>query len=292
MANLKELRSRIKSVNSTLQITSAMKMVSAAKLRQSQNAIMSFRPYSNKLKNLLSNLSSDSDIAKNNIFFNREKEDNILIIMITGNKGLCGAFNSNIIKKINEQIEILKNKNIQFITIGKKGYNYITKNNLNLNSEKNELVDKVDYNKNSILGDEIIKSYISKKHDKIIICYNKFKNAANQTIETEQVLPIKKEDINTEKTQNKKVIDYIFEPNKERLLSNIIPQTIKSQIHKAILDSIAAEHGARMTAMHKATDNATELNKELKLSYNKARQASITGEILEIVGGAEALKNN
>ena len=292
MANLKELRSRIKSVNSTLQITSAMKMVSAAKLRQAQNAITSFRPYSNKLKNLLSNLSSDSDIAKNNIFFNREKEENILIVVVTGNKGLCGAFNSNIIKKVNEQIDLLKNKNIQFVTIGKKGYNYIMKNNLNLISEKNNLVEKANYNKNAVLGDEIIKNYVLKKHDKVMICYNKFKNAANQTIEIEQILPIKKENISSETAEYKKTLDYIFEPNKEMILNNIIPQTIKSQLHKAILDSIAAEHGARMTAMHKATDNATELNKDLKLSYNKARQASITGEILEIVGGAEALKNN
>tara|TARA_B100001750_G_scaffold247893_1_gene275476 strand:+ start:4192 stop:5070 length:879 start_codon:yes stop_codon:yes gene_type:complete len=292
MANLKELRSRIKSVNSTLQITSAMKMVSAAKLRQAQNAITAFRPYSNKLKNLLSNLSSDSDIAKNNIFFNREKEQNVLIIMVTGNKGLCGAFNSNIIKKINEQIDLLKNKNIQFITVGKKGHNYIMKNKFNLMSEKNNLVDKVNYNKNAVLSDEIIENYVLKKHDKVIICYNKFKNAANQTIEIEQILPIKKENINSETVKDKKTLDYIFEPNKEKILNSLIPQTIKSQLHKAILDSIAAEHGARMTAMHKATDNATELNKELKLSYNKARQASITGEILEIVGGAEALKNN
>jgi len=292
MANLKELRSRIKSVNSTLQITSAMKMVSAAKLRQAQNSITSFRPYSEKLKDLLNNLSDDTDISKNNVFFNREEENNILIILVTGNKGLCGAFNSNVIKKSKEQLDLFSSKKVDFITIGKKGYNYIKKSKQNLLEEANILVDKASYNNNAELADKIIDSYVNKKYDKVLICYNEFKNAANQIAKVEQILPISKETKKEQEDNTTKSIDYIFEPSKKELLNSIIPKTIKSQLHKSILDSIAAEHGARMTAMHKATDNATELNKDLKLSYNKARQASITGEILEIVGGAEALKNN
>ena len=282
MANLKEIRNRISSVSSTMQITSAMKMVSAAKLKIAQDAITAMRPYSDKLTQMLVDLSTSVDFE--NIYLKPRKVNNKLVICITSNRGLCGAFNSNVIKRCSE-IAASSSEKVSFFCIGKKGSDILSKN-FNVIETNNDIFDELSFENISLIGELLMNKFLSKEFDKIEIVYNKFKNAATQIVTTEQFLPI--ENNNSEDDQNDSA-DYIFEPSQIEIISELIPKSLKTQLYKSVRDSYASEHGARMTAMHKATDNATELRDQLKLTYNKARQASITNEILEIVGGAEAL---
>ncbi|MBD3581617.1 ATP synthase F1 subunit gamma [Flavobacterium selenitireducens] len=286
MANLKEIRNRITSVSSTMQITSAMKMVSAAKLKKAQDAITAMRPYAEKLTELLQNLSSTLEGDMGGAFTTQREVKNVLIVAVTSNRGLAGAFNSNVLKEIKRLSEgQYAGKKVDFVTIGKKG-NDILKKSGNVVSNNNGLFDELTFDNVSVVTDEIVKLFLDGKYDKIVLVYNQFKNAATQIIKEEQLLPL----VPPAKTDSSKVVDYIFEPSKEEIVLTLIPKMLKTQVYKAVRDSFAAEHGARMTAMHKATDNATALRNQLKLTYNKARQAAITNEILEIVGGAEALK--
>lgn len=288
MPNLKEIRNRIQSVGSTMQITSAMKMVSAAKLKKAQDAVIQMRPYANKLKEILANLSATLDLSENSFAENRG-EGKVLIIGITSNRGLCGGFNNNIIKRVGALInEDYAAKNVKVLCLGKKikdiykrTENYYTNDTL---TPLEDVFSALTYEKVSSLADEIMRGFLAKEFDKVLLVYNRFVNAATQIVETEQYLPVLPA-TSTENTNG----DYIFEPGKQEIVGDLIPKTLKLQLFKGIRDSFAAEHGARMTAMHKATDNAKELQRNLKLSYNKARQAAITNEILEIVGGAEAL---
>lgn len=282
MANLKEIRNRISSVSSTMQITNAMKMVSAAKLKKAQDAIVAMRPYSNKLTGILQDLSSSID--SDNVFIQNTEANKTLIICITSNRGLCGGFNSNIIKKC---ISLASNKNqeVSFLCLGKKGSDILSKKH-NVILTKNEIFEDMSFENVKEIADLLIQKFVDKEFEKIQIVYNRFKNAATQIITNEQFLPILPADDQQENNQN-----YIFEPSKLEIVNELIPKSLRTQLFKALRDSYASEHGARMTAMHKATDNATELRDQLKLTYNKARQAAITNEILEIVGGAEALNN-
>jgi len=284
MANLKEIRSRISSVGSTMQITSAMKMVSAAKLKRAQDAVTQMRPYANKLTELLVNLSSTLDSSEGIYSENRELKK-VLLITITSNRGLCGGFNANIIKKAKSLIEgEYKKIETDVISIGKKSTQHFEKNGYNVISSHDLLYSDLTFENTSEIAQIIMDSFTNNEYDKIVLLYNQFKNAATQIVMNEQFLPIESPE-ETEPT----VGDYIFEPNQKDIVEELIPKSLKTQLFKAVLDSHASEHGARMTAMHKATDNAGDLRKELTLQYNKARQAAITGEILEIVGGAEAL---
>ena len=282
MANLKEIRNRIASVSSTMQITSAMKMVSAAKLKKAQDAITAMRPYADKLTELLQNLSATLDADSGSKYSEQREIKNVLLVAITSNRGLCGAFNSNIIKQANLVAERY-DANVSVVAIGKKANDARSKN-FEVISNQSAVYDELTFDNVAEIAEMLMEKFESKAVDKIEIIYNKFKNAATQEIMTEQFLPIEplEGDTNTN-------LDYIFEPSKEEIVETLIPKSLKTQLFKAIRDSFASEHGARMTAMHKATDNATELRDQLKLTYNKARQAAITNEILEIVGGAEAL---
>ena len=285
MANLKEIRSRISSVGSTMQITSAMKMVSAAKLKRAQDAVTQMRPYSNKLTELLVNLSSTLDSSEGGVYSENRDPKKILLVTITSNRGLCGGFNTNIIKKAKYLMEAdYKNIETDILSIGKKSTEHFEKNGYNVISSHDGLYSDLTFENTSEIAQIIMDSFTNKDYDKIILLYNQFKNAATQIVMNEQFLPIK----SPEETETK-LGDYIFEPNQKDIVDQLIPKSLKTQLFKAVLDSHASEHGARMTAMHKATDNAGEIKKELTLQYNKARQAAITGEILEIVGGAEAL---
>ena len=287
MPNLKEIRSRITSVGSTMQITSAMKMVSAAKLKRAQDAITQMRPYSNKLTDLLQSLSSSLDGSENNQYSDSREVKKLLIVSITSNRGLCGGFNSYIIKSAKSIIEKQnKNTDVEILSIGKKSSEHFTKNGYKMFSVHDEVYNNLTFDNISNIAETVINKFLSKEFDKVVLVYNQFKNAATQIIMNENYLPID----NTAK-ESTQTADYIFEPNQTEIVKELIPKSLKTQLFKAVLDSHAAEHGARMTAMHKATDNAAELKKELTLTYNKARQAAITGEILEIVGGAEALNN-
>ncbi len=287
MPNLKEIRSRISSVASTMQITSAMKMVSAAKLKRAQDAIIQMRPYSNKLTELLENVSSSLDGSEGGEYSICRDVEKVLLVAISSNRGLCGGFNSNIIKSTKTLIENkYKNKKVDILSIGKKTSEHFIKNNYNVTATKDDLFNELSFEKTSLIAEEVMLQFTTKKYDKVILVYNQFKNAATQIIMNENYLPVE-----NNKTQNNTSGDHLFEPNKKEIIQDLIPKSLKTQLFKAVLDSHAAEHGARMTAMHKATDNAGELKKELTLTYNKARQAAITGEILEIVGGAEALNN-
>ena len=283
MANLKEIRNRISSVSSTMQITSAMKMVSAAKLKKAQDAIMAMRPYSNKLTEILKDLSSSID--SDNSFIQNRTSRKTLIVCITSNRGLCGGFNSNIVKECISILNSQKNDSISFLCIGKKGSDLLSKNH-DVILTNNEIYDDLSFENVKEIADILIQKFIEQEFDKIRIVYNRFKNAATQIITNEQFLPIVTN--NDEESNNQ---DYIFEPAQSEIVNELIPKSLRTQLFKALRDSYASEHGARMTAMHKATDNATELRDQLKLTYNKARQAAITNEILEIVGGAEALNN-
>ena len=282
MANLKEIRNRISSVSSTMQITSAMKMVSAAKLKKAQDAITAMRPYSDKLTQMLVNLSSSVDFE--NVYLSPRKVKNKLVVCVTSNRGLCGAFNSNVIKKCTE-IANSSNESVSFLCIGKKGADILSKN-YNVVQTNNEIFDDLTFENISAIAEKLMRMFLNKEFDSVQIVYNKFKNAATQIVIQEQYLPIENNDSENDQKESS---DYIFEPSQVEIISELIPKSLKTQLYKSIRDSYASEHGARMTAMHKATDNATELRDQLKLTYNKARQAAITNEILEIVGGAEAL---
>jgi len=285
MANLKEIRNRIASVGSTMQITSAMKMVSAAKLKKAQDAITAMRPYSEKLTELLQNLSATLDADSGSSFAQQREVNKVLVVAITSNRGLAGAFNTNIIKASKAlKDETYAGKQVDFITIGKKGNDIISKDG-NVIEFNAAIYDDLNFKASSVIAEMLMEKYDQGAYDKIVLVYNHFKNAATQIVMKEQFLPI----LPAEQTQTTNAIDYIFEPTKPEIVEGLIPKSLKTQLFKAIRDSVAIEHGARMTAMHKATDNATEMRDALKLQYNKARQAAITNEILEIVGGAEAL---
>ncbi len=286
MANLKEIRNRISSIGSTMKITSAMKMVSAAKLKKAQDAIVQMRPYSNKLTELLQNLSATLEGDDGGVYTQQREVKKVLIVTITSNRGLCGGFNSNVIK---EAARIAKNKyagkDVSMLTFGKKGNDILSKKH-SIYKFESDLFDDLTFENTTPFAEDLMEQFANGNFDQIDLVYNRFKNAATQIVTQEQYLPI----IPAEETEDVDA-DYIFEPNKTEIVQGLIPKALKMQLYKAIRDSYASEHGARMTAMHKATDNATELRDDLLLVYNKARQASITNEILEIVGGAEALKN-
>ncbi len=286
MANLKEIRNRIASVSSTMQITSAMKMVSAAKLKKAQDAITAMRPYANKLTELLQSLSATLDADSGSKYSTQREVKKVLIVAITSNRGLCGAFNSNIIKEVAKLTsQKYSNQNVSYLVIGKKANDAFKKSN-RIIANKSNVYDDLTFENVAEIAELLMEKFVAGEFDKIEIVYNKFKNAATQEIMTEQFLPI----VPVEGNANLN-LDYIFEPSKAEIVEQLIPKSLKTQLYKSIRDSFASEHGARMTAMHKATDNATELRDQLKLTYNKARQAAITNEILEIVGGAEALNN-
>lgn len=286
MANLKEIRNRIASVSSTMQITSAMKMVSAAKLKKSQDAITAMRPYANKLTELLQNLSETLEGDGGSTYAEQREVKKVLIVAISSNRGLAGAFNSNIVKECRSLMsEQYSDKEVEFFTIGKKA-NDLLKKQETVIEHNTEIFDDLNFENNAEIAQKLMDHYSNGNYDKIILTYNKFKNAATQIVTTEQYLPIMPSSSSGEKSG---IADYIFEPTKAEIVEELIPKSLKTQLFKAIRDSVASEHGARMTAMHKATDNANELKEGLTLEYNKARQAAITGEILEIVGGAEAL---
>ncbi len=286
MANLKEIRNRITSIGSTMQITSAMKMVSAAKLKKAQDAITAMRPYSSKLTELLQNLSATLDSDAGGDYSTQREISKVLIVVVTSNRGLCGGFNSSVIKETVTNIESnYNNVSVDLLTIGKKGNDILSKD-YNVVEANNEIFDDLTFDNVAVVAQKLMDLYVDGSYDKIEIIYNRFKNAATQIPTVEQFLPI--QPIEGDANVNQ---DYIFEPSKEEIVLELIPKSLKTQLYKSIRDSFAAEHGARMTAMHKATDNAKELRDELLLTYNKARQAAITNEILEIVGGAEALNN-
>ena len=285
MANLKEIRLRITSVGSTMQITSAMKMVSAAKLKRAQDAIIQMRPYANKLTELLKNLSASLDSSDGGVYTQEREIKNVLLVTVTSNRGLCGGFNAYIMKKAKALIaEEYANANVSILSIGKKSSEHFTKNGFNVASTHDALFGDLTFGNVAEIAEGIMEQFVEGDYDKVVLVYNQFKNAATQIIMTENFLPVQAAENNSEI-----VVDYIFEPTKQEIVEQLIPKSLKTQLFKAVLDSHAAEHGARMTAMHKATDNASELKKDLTLTYNKARQAAITNEILEIVGGAEAL---
>lgn len=290
MANLKEIRNRITSVNSTMQITSAMKMVSAAKLKRAQDAITQMRPYAQKLQDILGNLTASLDTSDNAYAQERELK-NVLLVGINSNRGLCGGFNNNVAKKVKLIAAEHKDSNVSILPVGKKmadsikGTDFVIKGTL-LPHHTEELWNDLTFENVSEVAQNLMDRFTEGHLDKIIIVYNAFKNAGVQIVTTEQFLPIVPAEQDGESTSS---ADYIFEPSKKEIVNNLIPNSLKTQLYKAMLDSHASEHGARMTAMHKATDNATDLKKELQLFYNKARQTAITNEILEIVGGAEAL---
>ena len=291
MGNLKEIRTRITSIESTQKITSSMKLVSAAKLRRAQTAIQHLRPYSQKLSEILNNLaSSNTDTEKLPLFESRESEK-VVIVVITSNKGLCGAFNSNIVKTVNHLVtekyaEQHRNGNLQLICFGKKGKEQLSKSYpVSLYNEK--LLDNPDFTEISAVADDLMQRFINHEIDKVDIVYNQFLNAATQKVTVEQYLPVEPmEDEGEEKKVNS---DYIIEPSADQLLLELIPKILRTQLYKTLSDSIASEHGARMISMTKATDNATEILRDLRLKYNNARQSSITNELIEIVSGANAL---
>jgi F-type H+-transporting ATPase subunit gamma len=286
MSGLKEIRNRISSVSSTMQITNAMKMVSAAKLKKAQDSISATLPYSNKLSELIKNISSSTDSDDTNPLFEKRESKNLLIIAITSNKGLCGGFNSNIIKEVNNIKTTSASKRVDLLTIGKKGDDILSKK-FEVISSHNDVYDNFNYNNIKQIAETVMQKFSDKEYDEVTLVYNHFKNAATQIVTKEQYLPIEE----SADENNSVSGDYIFEPNRPKILNELIPKSLSIQLFKAISDSIAGEHGARMTAMHKATDNASELRDQLKLTYNKARQTAITNEILEIVGGAEALNS-
>ena len=288
MANLKEIRNRITSIKSTMQITSAMKMVSAAKLKKAQDAITAMRPYSSKLTELLQNLSATLDSDTGGAYSTQREVSKVLLVVVTSNRGLCGGFNSSITKQVIKTVEEkYSNVEVDLFTIGKKGGDVLSKQ-FNIADSRNDIYDDLTFDNVAVIAEKLMSLYTEGTYDRIEVFYNQFKNAATQIPQVEQFLPIKPIEGGNAEAVNS---DYIFEPSKIEIIEALIPKSLKTQLYKSIRDSFASEHGARMTAMHKATDNATELRDDLLLTYNKARQAAITNEILEIVGGAEALKN-
>lgn len=289
MAGLKEIRTRIASVKTTRQVTSAMKMVSAAKLKKAQDAILQIRPYADKLHQILTSLSASLENVEDSVYTQSREPERVLLILVSSNRGLCGGFNTNITKKAVELAQTkyaqqLKLGNVEFMCIGKQGERQLKHRGYNVVADENNLFDELTFDNVSKVAQEAMNAFSEKHYDRIDLVYNQFKNAAVQVQASEQFLPVEMEEGHEETNY-----DFIYEPSKEHIIEELIPRSLKIQFYKALLDSHAAEHGARMTAMHQATDNASELINELALQYNKARQATITGEILEIVGGAEAL---
>ncbi len=286
MANLKDIRTRIQSVGSTMQITNAMKMVSAAKLKKAQESIEKMRPYAEKLTELLAGLSANLDAELGGKYAEQREVNKILLVPVTSNRGLCGALNSNIIKQTVQLIENnYKSQKVDILTIGKKAYEQLSKKHKVI-ANHSEIFDDLTYENVAKIAQKIMDDFVEKKYDKVVLIYSSFKNAATQIVKTEQFLPIQ-----TQSSDANVVLDYIYEPSQAEIVLELIPKSLKTQFYKMIRDAWASEHGARMTSMHKATDNAKEMKAELTLQYNKARQAVITGEILEIVSGAEALKD-
>ena len=285
MANLKEIRTRITSVASTMQITSAMKMVSAAKLKRAQDAITQMRPYAEKLQEILVNLSSTLDNSTEGVYSQERDTQKVLLVPIASNRGLCGAFNANVFKRTEKRITELSDFDLQVYPIGKRSVDYFTDKHTLFNSNL-EIFNDLNFDSSTIIAQEVMDAFVDGSFDKVEIIYNKFVNAATQELMVEPFLPVQAEE-SEEVALN---ADYSFEPSKSSIVLDLIPKSLKVQFYKGLLDSHASEHGARMTAMHKATDNAQDLKDDLTLTYNRQRQASITNEILEIVGGAEALK--
>lgn len=285
MANLKEIRNRISSVGSTMQITSAMKMVSAAKLKKAQDAIVAMRPYAETLSALLQNLSAALDGEANSPYTAQRPVKKVLAVVITSNRGLAGAFNSNVVKEAKRVGEQFPQAQVDFFTLGKKGNDAFKKSGKVVFND-NSIFDDLNFEANAALAAQLMEKFKAGEYDKIVLIYNKFKNAATQVVMNENFLPLEPQAQEGETSGN---TDFIYEPSQEEIVAELIPKSLKTQLFKALRDSVASEHGARMTAMHKATDNAKELKNSLTLEYNKARQAAITNEILEIVGGAEAL---
>ncbi|HNQ83406.1 MAG TPA: ATP synthase F1 subunit gamma [Bacteroidales bacterium] len=294
MPSLKEVRIRIESIKSTQQITSAMKLVAASKLRRTQNAVQALAPYASKLREILGNLSASIDNTEEAVYTTVRPVQKVLLLVVTSNRGLCGPFNGNIIKAAKAHIEknygdINRNGHLDIMTIGKKGTDFFRKNKYNLVSDNHEIFDSLTFTNTTAMATALMADFAAKKYDRIEIIYNHFKNAGQQVITIDQYLPIIP--VTTGKpADSKQKADYLFEPEKKVLIRELLPKMLKVQFYKIILDSFAAEHGARMTAMSQATENASEILKQLKLSYNKARQSAITKELLEIVSGAEALK--
>jgi F-type H+-transporting ATPase subunit gamma len=293
MANLKAIRIRISSVKSTKQITSAMKMVSAAKLRKAQDKIVRLRPYANKLHEILVGLTQSlADSEVENVYGRQSSPEKVLLVVITSNRGLCGAFNTNVIKETRRVIsekysEQYNSGNLWLLPIGKKGFDFFRKLKVNMLPDKNNLLHELTFDNVGEVAEQVMKSFTLKEFDRVELVYNQFKNAAVQNLTIESFLPVATLPAGKIKEA---AVDYIYEPDKEGIVKELIPKSLKIQFYKAVLDSFVAEHGARMTAMHKATDNATTMIRELTLQYNKARQATITNQILEVVSGAEALR--
>ncbi len=290
MASLKEIRTRITSVKTTRQVTSAMKMVSAAKLKKAQDAILQIRPYAEKLQSILQILSSNLDDSVESVYTEQREPNKVLIVLISSNRGLCGAFNSSISKVAVDLVQSkydqqLKAGKVDFMVVGKQGEKYLKSAKLSVSNQANNVFDELTSEKTAVVAQDLMDSFTARKYDRIELLYNQFKNAAMQICTAEQFLPILPEQENRKSGNT----NYIFEPSVDEIVNELIPRSLRIQFHKALLDSNAAEHGARMTAMHKATDNASELIKELTLTFNKARQAAITNEILEVTNGAEAL---
>ena len=290
MANLKEVRTRIASVSSTQQITSAMKMVSAAKFRRAQNAIIGMRPYAAQLNEIIADIDVGDGVQTP--YHAVRTVQTVVIVVVTSNKGLCGAFNSNVLKQAHQRIDYWREQGaaLRLICIGKKASEQMAKQKDATVSSYDELLDRPAFDDIATLADTIMDDFADKRIDRVEVVYNQFKNSLSQVLSTEQFLPVSQTSRAGQTKQKGQANDYIFEPSKEAILREMIPLTLRSTFYRIVLDSLAAEHGARMTAMQKATDNATELLKELRLSYNKARQAAITNEIIEIVSGSEALK--
>tara|TARA_B100000780_G_scaffold277522_1_gene248414 strand:+ start:90 stop:950 length:861 start_codon:yes stop_codon:yes gene_type:complete len=285
MANLKEIRTRITSVASTMQITSAMKMVSAAKLKRAQDAITQMRPYAEKLHEILVNLSATLEDSAEGVYSQERDTQKVLLVPIASNRGLCGAFNANVFKRTEKRIKELSDLEVQVYPIGKRSVDYFSGKHTMFNSNL-QIFNELNFDNSTLLAQEVMDSFVAGSFDKVEIIYNKFVNAATQELMVEPFLPVQAE----ESKEAKLNADYIFEPSKSSIVLDLIPKSLKIQFYKGLLDSHASEHGARMTAMHKATDNAQDLKDDLTLTYNRQRQAAITNEILEIVGGAEALK--
>ncbi|MBN2638341.1 MAG: ATP synthase F1 subunit gamma [Bacteroidales bacterium] len=294
MANLKEVRNRIASVKSTKQITSAMKLVAAAKLRRAQDAITKMRPYAAKLHEIMGDLTVSMEDSNEHAFSDQRELNKALIVVVTSNRGLCGAFNANVVKRVvnllqTDFAQLHKENNVSVVCYGKKGADLLKSKGVAPKEINVDIFNNLNFENASKLAEGLMADYEKGAYDKIVLVYNRFKNVGVQVLETEQFLPVEEKPA-SDKTFHSAHPNYLFEPGKEEILTELIPKSLKIQLYKALLDSNAAEHGARMTAMHQATENASDLLKELNLTYNKARQAAITTEILEIVSGAEALK--
>ncbi len=293
MANLKEVRIRIASVGSTQQITKAMKMVSAAKLKRATDAVMQMRPYANKLRDMLANLTASLEDASS-VYAQQREVKNVLLVVITSNRGLCGGFNSSVIKATNRLIaeKYMTHKNngtLHLVCVGKKAQEYFTRAKYDVIGNNNNLFNELNFANATVIAESVMAGYVNGEYDQVELIYNQFKNAAVQLLQVEQFLPVQKLEGATKTTTT---VDYLLEPSQEEIVNELIPKSLKIQFYKGLLDSLASEHGARMTAMDKATENAGDMLKALRLSYNQARQAAITNEILEIVSGANALAAN